>query len=237
MYRILMVEDNAEEAATLRGHLERYASEHDTSFVVTWKKSALEVTGPSLGVDLIFMDIDLPGMNGLEVAEELRENGDEVPIVFVTNLAQYAIEGYRVNALDFIVKPVVYYDFALRMDKALRILSRRRASTIAITTKVGVRVVELADLEYVEVLRHDVIYHMAGNADPLRQRGSLTKVEQRLSGSTFVRVSGAFLVNMDHIDTIKGDDITLASGATVHMTRTWRKSAMETIARYLGGNL
>ena len=160
-YRILIVEDSPAEADVLRGHLSRYAAEKGLSFAVTVLPSAIEFVNGNHPADLIFMDIDLPGINGMEAAQILRGYDEQTPLVFVTNLAQYAIKGYQVDALDFMVKPVAYDDFSLRMDRAMRVVQRSANTTVAIPTPDGVRVVRLADILYVDIIKHDLHYHLS----------------------------------------------------------------------------
>lgn len=111
MYRVLIVEDNEAEADALKKCIERYGRERGERFDLRLAKSAVEYVSSSEPYSLVFMDIDLPGINGLEAAILMRLTDTVTPIIFVTNLAQYAVRGYEVNALDFIVKPVSYYNF------------------------------------------------------------------------------------------------------------------------------
>ena len=204
MYRVLVVEDEADEAATIKAHLERFGSTRGVDFSVTWLKTAFDLISQSGKYDLVFLDIDLPGINGM----------DEVtPIIFVTNLAQYAVKGYEVDALDFMVKPVGYYDFSLRMEKALRKLSANVGRTIPVTTTDGVRVVPLARLDYVEVRNHDLIFHVADD-EPLRVRGNLSAFERENAGGPLLRISKSVVVNMERIDWVRGYAITSYLGGS-----------------------
>lgn len=237
MYRILIVEDSPQAEATLHGHLDRYAKEHDLDLQITWQKSAFDIAGgDGARYDLIFLDIELPGINGMEAARELRGFDDETPIIFVTNLANYAIHGYEVDALDFVVKPVGYYDFSLRMDKAVRVLTRRGGATVSIPTDGGFRIISARDLAYVEVSNHNLAYHLA-SGELLDARGTLSKLEQELDGASFVRISNSCLANMAHIKQIRGNDLHMSDGSTIYFSRSRKKPALETIARYLGGSL
>ena len=237
MHRILIIEDSDEAANTLQSHIDRYAAETGIECSVTRKISAFDLAGgDEAHYDLIFLDIELPGINGMEAAEAMREHDPETPIIFVTNLAQYAVHGYAVDALDFVVKPVEYYDFKLRMDKAMRKIWRTEQRSLSIPTDSGFRVVAVTDIAYIDVANHDLAYHLA-NGETIIVRGTLSKTESSLDGTTFVRISNNCLANMAHIKEIKGTDIHMANGDVIYFSRSRRKPALETIARYLGGSL
>lgn len=237
MYRILIVEDNPAEARTLRGYVERYGQQSGETFQVTWYRSALEFIECGLSFDLILMDIGLPGINGMEATELLRGYDVETPVVFVTDLAQYALRGYEVGAMDFMVKPVSYYDFALRMRRGMRLVRRRGTSSLVLQTKDGMRVISLSDLLYVDVRSHDLHYHLWGWDEPVVIRGSISAVEKELGDGPFVRVSNSHIVNVNHIVSVSGKDITLSDHEVVSFSRPRKAAAMERIAALLGGSI
>lgn len=236
MYRILIVEDSPEAERILHGHLDRYAQENGVDLKVSWQQSAFEVAGGDAHFDLFFLDIELPGIDGMEAAGLMRQFDPDTPIIFVTNLAQYAVKGYEVDALDFVVKPVTYPDFRMKMDKAIRTIERRGRRSISIPSDGGIRIIALADLVYVDVTNHDLAYHLA-DGTTLTARGTLSKLSGELEAASFVRVSNNCLVNMAHITSIRGTDINLTGGEVTWFSRSRKKPAMETIARYLGGSL
>ena len=233
MQRILIVEDTPAEADALRACLRRYEDERGAQFSVEVVPSALEFMERRPRADLVFMDIDMPGVNGMEAAELLRTYDEQTPLVFVTNLAQYAVRGYSVDALDFIVKPVEYADFALRMDRAMRAMARNAQSTISIPTASGLRVVGLGDIEYVDILRHDLYYHLAGEAEPIRVRGSIRAAAEEL-GDGFVKVSASCLANMAQVRLVRQGSVVMAGGDELFFSRGCRKAALETLANYVG---
>ena len=236
MHRVLIVEDDPVEAAKLRGHLDRYAREHDTSFSVETLSSALEFVETRHVADLIFMDINMPGINGMEAAELLRTYDTETPLVFVTDLAQYAVRGYRVDALDFMVKPVEYADCSLRMDRAMRVVQRRAGKSLTIPTADGLRVVGLRDVLYVDILRHDRDYHVIGG-EVLRNRGSLTQLEEQLVPEGFVRVSASHLVNMAQVTRVRAGSVEMSDGEEIGFGRSRKRQALETLSAYIGGSI
>lgn len=134
MIEIAMVEDEAEAADLLRSYIDRYSKENEKMFAVTRYDSAIAfLTDYKPKFDLIFMDIELPDLNGMEASRKLREIDRTTALIFVTNMAQFAIKGYEVEALDFVVKPVSYYNFALKMQKAIDRIESNREREIHIT--------------------------------------------------------------------------------------------------------
>lgn len=232
MHRILIVEDRPAEADALVTCLERYESEHDESFAVERLSSALEFVERRPHADLVFMDIDMPGMTGMEAAEALREYDEQTPLVFVTNLAQYAVHGYAVDALDFIVKPVEYEALSRSMDRALRVMARVKARTVTIPTAGGTRVVPVDQVEYVDILRHDLHWHLAGG-EVLRVRGSIKAAAEQL-GDGFVRVSASCLANMAQVKLVRQGSVVVSGGDELFFSRGCRKAALETLAAYVG---
>lgn len=234
MYRVLIVEDKPADARTLAAYLARYGEEHGEKFGVTHYSCALDLAESHETFDLIFMDIGLPGIDGMEAAELLRTYDDVTPLIFVTDLARYAVRGYSVDALDFMVKPVSYYDFALRMGRAMRLMRKRSKGTLVLQNKYGVRVVSIPDLVYVSVRKHDLHYHVEGQDEPICIRGTIAGVEEQLADEPFVRVSNSHLVNIRHIRSIDGSDLTLSDGTVLQFSRPRRKPALDRIAAYLG---
>ncbi|MGN0286327.1 MAG: LytR/AlgR family response regulator transcription factor [Atopobiaceae bacterium] len=237
MYRIQIIEDTPEEAQRLRSHLDRYAHERGLDLDVEVLPSALEFVNSKHTADLIFMDIDLPGINGMEAAQILRTYDPETPLVFVTNLAQYAVRGYQVDAIDFVVKPVEYYDFALRMDRAMRVVKRRSAETVALPTADGIRVVRLSDVVYIDIVKHDLHYHLASEEEPLRRRGSIGQVAQELEPKGFLKISASCVINMAQVARIRPTSVVMSDQTELFYSRSQKKAALERLASYVGRSI
>lgn len=234
MLRVVMVEDTPAEADLLRTHLERYANEHGIELQVVWLRAALDFIEGAPQADLIFMDIDMPGINGMEAAQALRLRDSSTPLVFVTNLAQYAVRGYEVDALDFMVKPVSYPDFRLRMDRAMRAVTLNATRSITVRSHKGIQVFPAEELLYVDMSGHDAVYHLAGG-ESLTVRDSLKRIEGELAGLPFVRLSSGVLANMAHVRRVSRDEVRLSDGTTLYFSRAKKKEAQARIASYLGG--
>ena len=225
MYRILIVEDTPSEADLLKACLSRYAGERGTDFSVTVLSSALEFINARRPADLVLMDIDMPGINGMEAAEIFRTYDTETPLIFVTNLAQYAVRGYSVDALDFVVKPVRYPDFSMRLDRAMRVLARNEGHVLSIPTTEGLRRIAASSVGYIE------------DGGCLRTRGSLNAVMEELGQGTFVRISSGCLINMQRVARIGGDGVTMSDGSELFFSRRERKAALESLANFMGRSI
>lgn len=237
MYRIALVEDELDAADALAAFLDRYAQERGLDFALARFTNAMDFELTKESFDLVFMDIQMPGINGMEAAHLLRTYDEVTPIVFVTNLAQYAVRGYEVDALDFIVKPVTYFNFRMRMDKAMRHIRRNSGRSVSVSTRDGMRVIPLADIEYVEVSRHDLSYHLVGEEEPFVVYGSLVAFEQEVEGGPFVRISASCLANMNHVRSVRGSALVMSGGETLYFSRSRKREALATITSFFGGSI
>ncbi len=234
MYKTLVVEDEAAEAKRLTDLLARYGHAHQTEFKVTWHSSAMEMLSDKGRYDLCLLDIEMPGINGMEAAALLRTYDEEIPIIFVTNLARYAVKGYEVGATGFIVKPVTYGNLQLSLDRALRSVEKNAGRTLTIPTEDGVRVVPLRQVVCIEVMKHRLTYHLEGEKS-LSARGSLVQIEEELADAPMVRISKSCLANMDQIQVMRSQEMQMANGEVLRISRTHKRSATEKVTDYLGG--
>lgn len=231
--RIAIVDDVREDARQLQNFLCRYQDETGTECSAALYSSAVEfLSGHQPVFDLVIMDIDMPELNGIDAAQRLREAGDNVILMFVTNMPQYALKGYEVDAVDYVLKPVAYEDFALKLRKAGRYIRLNQSARLALQTADGVMLVASADVLYVESARHYLIYHTTeGNH---RVRGTLGDAEAELPSLTFARCNNSFLVNLRHVKGIEKQDV-LVGDERLKISRGMRMGFLERFSQYLGG--
>ena len=120
MVRCAVVEDERENRDMLRDYIFRFNREKNILLWPFFYSNAAEFLSSAEKYDLVLMDIRMPGLNGMDAARILRERDEGVQIVFITSLASYALQGYEVGALNYIVKPVSYPDFALKLARTLK---------------------------------------------------------------------------------------------------------------------
>lgn len=231
--RVAIADDTARDAQRLETYLTRYSKEIGVPLELDVFPNGTQFIDQYQPVyDLVVMDIDMPGLNGVDAARRLRERGDRVVLMFVTNMPQYALAGYEVEAVDYVLKPVSYQDFALKLHKARRYIQRNRDTQVALRDGEGVTAVAVSEILYVEVSRHYLIYHLLDR--DIRIRGSIGQAEGLLPSQLFARCNSGYLVNLRHVEAIGKEDVTVG-GQRLKVSRGKRLEFMERFTRYLGG--
>ena len=233
MYRFLVIEDEEEAGESLLAQLQRYFDDRGIDARIDWMRSAFDFLEFKQRWDLVFMDIALPGISGMEAAQLLREKDSETLLIFVTDLAQFAVKGYEVDALDFVVKPVNYQSLSMRLDRAMRILADKKEKNVFLSTRFGARVFPVSALVYAEVRGHNLEYHLED--ETIVMRGTMAKLSDEMDSAQFIRISNSCLVNADRIRSIEGSVIKMSNGDELAISRTKKKAALEALANYFGG--
>ena len=182
--------------------------------------------------DLVFLDVEMPGLNGIETAKELRRMDGNVVLMFITNMAQYAIRGYEVEAVDYVLKPLSYADFVLKVRKALRYIARNEDTNVKISTKDAIVHLAVSDIYYIEVRSHYLIYHTT--RENYTARGVMKEAEEQFSKYHFARCSHGYLVNLKYVQSVTGNIVTVA-GEELVLSRSRKNDFMAEFARFIGG--
>lgn len=202
MIRIAIVDDDKEQAALLESHIRRYDAAHKTGITMAVYYNVVTFLEKyQAEFDIIFMDIMMPMMNGMDASRLLREKDDKVMLIFVTSMRQYAIQGYDVGASDFIVKPVAYQEFTLKFTRALSKLPKSASEDLVLRAETGYVRLSPSQILYVEVRGHHCVYHTRSGEYPQYQ--TMKTAEEQLGGKNFARCNNYLLVNLSYVDRIE----------------------------------
>lgn len=230
MLKIAIIEDEETEAAYLGSLLDRFSAETGIELEHSWSNSAVAfLENYQCSYDLIFMDIRMPDMDGMKAAQKLREVDSTVVLIFVTSLAQYAVQGYSVDALDYILKPLNYPAFALKMQRAVDRCTRKKERWLLLNTNSGAVHLREFELLYVEIFDHHIRYHThKANYDAY---GTLKSVERNLPTHSFFRCNNQCIVNLRHVTKIS-DYTAIVDGREFTISRMRKKAFIEQLHRF-----
>ena len=236
MISVALVEDTREDMERFRRVFDAYSRGDENE----WSLDVFETGGDFLDrfrgqYDLIFLDIELPDLNGIEIGHEIRKRDTRAVLVFLTKMGQFAINGYEVDAADYILKPLDEKIFPVKMRKIVRRVLQSKPSCFTVPVNGGKRLLESDQILYVEVLKHDLTYHTTSGS--YTERGTLKGAEALLRNACFVRLSNCYLVNMRYITGVDKLTLMLDGGETLQISRSRKKEFADTFARYLGGSL
>lgn len=229
--KVIVVEDDEKSLSALEEYLIRYGKDKGivfdvrkyfniTTFLASYNNSA----------DLILMDIKLPDGDGMKAIKQLRERDKDVPVIFVTNMSQYAVKGYEVRALDFIVKPVTYENFQVKLAGAVSVIRSCVGKDIWISNKDGKICVRSTRIKYIEVIKHMLLYHTLDG--DYSQSGVLSNIQRELDGEPFSLCNRCYLVNLRYVTAVKQFDVYLGEQA-LQISRLKRATFMRDLNNYL----
>lgn len=231
MIRIAIVEDEEIYIDKLEQYLKQYQEETGEKFELTVYRDGDEITSKyKAQFDIILMDIQMKFMDGMSAAEEIRRQDSQVIIFFITNMTQYAIRGYEVDALDYILKPVTYFTFSQKLNKAIERIKSRKTCFVTIPMKGGFRKMDINEIYYVESQSHMLLYHT--QREILTCRGNMKETENLLASHGFFRVNKGHLANMKYVDTVLEGNC-MIHGESLPIARARRKPFMDALSAYI----
>ena len=230
---VAIVEDSKEDLENCLSLLDQYSKEKNVSFdIQTFESGDAFLMRFKSQYDFIILDINLSAMNGIDVARTIRSKDEEVVIMFATNLAKYATKGYEVDAIDFVLKPLTYASFYLRLERVMKKLNKNPDSFLVVPSEGGFNKINLSDVLYVEVISHDIIFHMQNN-DNITTSGTLKRYEEKLKDHWFIRCNSCYLVNARKIKRVEKLDIQLVNDEVIAISHPKKKSFMESFKRFV----
>ncbi|MCR5415751.1 MAG: LytTR family DNA-binding domain-containing protein [Pseudobutyrivibrio sp.] len=231
MLQVAVVDDDATYRKEIVAMLAKYEKEYGESFNITEYTDGDElVENYNSDYDIILLDVEMQFMDGMTAAEHIREIDPDVILVFITNMPQYAIKGYRVDALDYILKPIAYYPFSQTIKRAIGRRSTSDKKYLRFKIKGGEQKIASTEIRYIEVIGHDMIIHgINGN---IMTKGTIKQMEEELKEESFFLCNKGFLVNLAYVDAIQGNDIKMGVDV-VQVSRSKKKPFMDALNKYM----
>ncbi|WP_235931398.1 MULTISPECIES: LytR/AlgR family response regulator transcription factor [Actinomyces] len=229
-----VVEDDARHARVITDYLERFAAERDLEL-----RTRLFPDGDQLlrsyrpEYDILLLDIQMAGTDGLDTARQIRRRDPSVIIIFITSAPQYAINGYEVSALGYLLKPVPYSSFAQEMSRALESLGRRERRSLTVRDSSGVQRVPMADIVYLESVGHRLDIHLTSRVISLT--GTLKEMEPLLVPHGFYRSNSCYIVNLAHVMRVHDQESVMSTGQGLRISRPRKKGFIEALTEHLAG--
>ncbi|WP_454049789.1 LytR/AlgR family response regulator transcription factor [Cellulomonas sp. Marseille-Q8402] len=233
MIRIGIVEDDGASSALLVDYLRRYEREHGETFAVsTFSDGARVVAGYRPDFDILLLDVEMPELDGFSAAQRIRQVDRDVVIVFITNMTQYAIRGYEVDALSYVLKPVPYFAFSQEIKKSVARLRRRSADYLLLAVDGGLARVATDDIVFLESAKHRTTVHTVDGKYSVV--GPLKGLEAELEGKSFFRSNSGYLVNLRHVLGVQGSSALMVGGHDLLISRPRKKAFLAALTDYLG---
>ncbi len=233
MVNIAIVEDDIREADIIEKFINEYGNSNNKTFNIERFENAVSLLENYRHIyDIIFMDIMMPQLDGMKAAIKLREVDKVVTLIFITNMAKYAVQGYEVDALDFIVKPVGYSTFAMKLRKALAKIDSNTVFDIEVSQKGKKIFLSTKNVIFIEISGHKVKYHLGDEI--VEGYGTLSNIEKQLQSHNFLRCNSCYLINPKYITSVQGHTVAMSSGKELLISHPRKKLFMQQLADWLG---
>lgn len=229
MLKIYIVDDTSSDVDVLKHNLISFFEEKGRELEIIHFDNAISFfENYDEQADIVFFDIDLPGMNGIDAARKLRSMNEYVKIIFVTNFPQFAIDGYGINALDFMVKPISPEVFRLKME---RIGDKLKMPKIKVKYRGDIKVINSEEILYADIYGHNLTIYLS-MGEKYSYRGSMKDLEDLLREFGFARCNACYLINLKYLTKIEKEDAYIGD-IQLKISRQKKKDFIETVQKYL----
>lgn len=240
MIKVAICDDLPEEIEKLKVHIERYAIENQMQISVSGFSNAEEIIAAlskAVSYDIIFLDIYMESLNGIDLARHITVSGEKSNIIFVSTSTEHALDAFGVNALQYLTKPIDYDKFENAMSIAIADKAKREEAVSILCGNEAVKI-KFDDIIYVEAQRNYQKVYLQ-NGEIKNPKMSHSKFYELLKGRMeFIKCGVSFILNMKYIQRISGKDIVLTNGKSLPVPRGSYAGLKEKYLEYYsGGNM
>lgn len=231
MINVCIVEDESTQADLLKGYLNKFEDSCQESFNISCLNDGIDLVDDYRGqYDIILLDIQMKHMDGMAAAEKIRIVDSDVIIIFITSTVSYAVQGYAVDALGYVLKPVPYTAFAKLMEKALnRVKAKQKHVYIKVSVDDRQLKLDCSTILFMESQRNNVIIHST-DGDYVTA-GPLKRLEEVLQDQGFSKCHNAYIVNLSFVEGVQKEEVLLTNGTHLPVSRARKKEFMAALTQ------
>ncbi len=236
MLQIALCDDNADDLSNLAQFINSYKLSKNFSCEYVSFTNGFELLSAlekGKRFDIYCLDIIMPGFTGIDTAKEIRKFDKNAPILFFTSSPEFALEGYSVKAINYVLKPITKEKFFAIFDDVLEQISvKKDEDRIVVKSSVGVQKILISNLVFIEALGRSVLYHLL-SGKIVKCAESFSSAEEKLfKYECFVKPHRSYLVNMQYIDTIDTNQMTLQTLAVIPIAQGKSKEIKQLYLSY-----
>ena len=235
MYRIAIVEDEKNDAEKLNNSLKQYLEKNNISASIHNYSDGDVIIEEETNFDIILLDIEMKRMDGIQAAHKIRQKDEHVIIVFITRMINMALEGYSVDAADFLIKPLNPLNFETRMDRIFKKLALNKDRFIEVKNGQHKQYININDIDYIEAANKKVCIYLI-NKQNISTTEPLYSLEQKLQNEGFYKPHNSYLVNLSHVKSLKQNEVLLKT-STAPISKHRRKDFLNTLTAFKGNIL
>lgn len=236
MITVAICDDEERYVEFLATELEKYAKENEKEIKIFKFTKALHFLDQvKNNYDIIFLDIKMPHVDGIEVAEEIRKRDEKVSIIFLTSYIQRAVDGYSVAAEAFIQKPIKYQRLKKEMDKWFLKHLQEEEPYVIFHNNDGRYKVFIKSLKYVETSGRSVLVHTTQKN--IKVSKNMKEMQNELESYGFYKCHNSFLVNVRFVDYVNAVEVGLITHETLPVSKSKRKNFIDSVAIFWGADL
>ncbi len=234
--KIALCDDESESLAILHAYLlQMLAKQIDDVDILLFRDCDSLLANYPNELDVLFLDIAMHGTDGMTAAKQIRTRDKQVQIIFITNMPQFAIEGYKVHAFGYLLKPLSYESFYLELMELFQQIFSKRKQRLIVKEHSNTRMLKLSEIQYIETDNRKLCIH--AKAKMYSYNSTMSELENTLIPHGFIRCHHAYLVNMAFVNSIGNAELELDSGQKIPVSRNKRASCLQALNRYMGAEL
>jgi DNA-binding LytR/AlgR family response regulator len=235
MLKIALCEDEQLQRETIKNYIYEMFKEKEKEYELIEFDSGEALLGNyPKNLDILFLDIQMGSINGMDTARKVREFDNSVEIIFITGLWEYVQEGYEVRAYRYLIKPIDFDKFEKQFGQCIKEIEKQNKDEILAVYKGETNKIELNSIIYIETEGRNTIIHTINNS--YKANIGINKLERELIEKSFVRCHNSFIINLQHVTKISHNSVSL-NGNEVLVSRHKMKELKTRFTNFLGDKL